>query len=185
MYVKVPGVWTAAHEENNQFRSVNINHGPGPCEWAGVAAVHVPRLRRLVLASHNIDIYKEEGRWMPPLEYMIKHEVPVITGMQREGDAVTVGIGCVHWVYSRGRTCCTAWNIGELSFDMFDAAFRRWDDNIEIGKYNSRRFDVLLLLFVVCCLLLLSPLSLSLSTNAARPSKHVLHFFVIITYASW
>ena len=104
---------------------------------------------------------------MPPLEYMIKHEVPVITGMQREGDAVTVGIGCVHWVYSRGRTCCTAWNIGELSFDMFDAAFRRWDDNIEIGKYKSRRFDVLLLLlFVACCC---CRLSLSLSLDLSRP----------------
>ena len=135
MYIKVPGVWTAAHEENNQFRSVNVNHGPGPCEWAGVAAEHVPRLRQLVLETHNIDIYKEEGRWMPPLEYMIEHKVPVITGMQNAGDAITVGIGCIHWVYSRGRTCCSAWNIGDLSFDMFEAAFRRWDDNLEIGEF--------------------------------------------------
>ena len=67
MFIKVPGVWTAAHEENNQFRSINVNHGPGPCEWAGVAAKHVPRLRQLILETHQIDIYKEEGRWMPPL----------------------------------------------------------------------------------------------------------------------
>jgi hypothetical protein len=134
MFIKVPGVWTAAHEENNQFRSINVNHGPGPCEWAGVAARHVPRLRQLILSSHNIDIYKEEGRWMPPLDYMIQHKIPVITGIQEEGDCIMVGIGCVHWVYSRGRTCCSAWNIGDLSFDMFEAAFRRSDDNLEIGR---------------------------------------------------
>ena len=136
MFIKVPGVWTAAHEENNQFRSVNVNHGPGPCEWAGVAAKHVPRLRQLVLETHSIDIYKEEGRWMPPLDYMIKHKIPVIAGIQEAGDAIMVGIGCVHWVYSRGKTCCSAWNIGDLSFDMFEAAFRRSDDNLEIGKEN-------------------------------------------------
>ena len=137
MYVKVPGVWTAAHEENNQFRSVNVNHGPGPCEWAGIASKHTPRLRELVLASHNIDIYKEEGRWVPPLDYLIQHKIPVITGMQNKSDLILVGIGCVHWVYSCGRATCTAWNVGELSYHMFDAAFKRWDENLKIGKYTS------------------------------------------------
>lgn len=134
MYIKVPGVWTAAHEENNQFRSVNVNHGPGPCEWAGIAAIHTPRLRQLVLESHNIDIYKEEGRWVPPLDYLIKHKIPVITGLQNESDLILVGIGCIHWVYSSGQATCTAWNVGELSYKMFDAAFRRRDENLKIGK---------------------------------------------------
>ena len=133
MFVKVPGVWTAAHEENNQFRSVNINHGPGSCEWAGISAVHTPRLRKLVIASHNIDIYKEEGRWVPPLDYLIKHKIPVITGIQRKSDLILVGIGCVHWVYSCGRTSCTAWNVGELSHEMFNAAFTR-GENAKIGE---------------------------------------------------
>ena len=76
MYIKVPGVWTAAHEENNQFRSVNVNHGPGPCEWAGVAAEHVPRLRRLVLQSHSIDIYKEEGKLKnEQIEILVGHKM--------------------------------------------------------------------------------------------------------------
>ena len=145
MYVKVPGVWTAAHEENNQFRSVNVNHGPGPCEWAGIAAKHTPRLRELILASHNIDIYKEEGRWVPPLDYLIQHKIPVITGMQKKSDLILVGIGCVHWVYSCGRATCTAWNVGELSHDMFDAAFKRWDENIKIGKKTNEQFHLLLL----------------------------------------
>ena len=91
---------------------------------------------------------------MPPLDYMIKHKVPVITGIQEAGDAVTVGIGCVHWVYSRGKTCCSAWNIGDLSFDMFEAAFRRWDDNLEIGFPSLVPMQTLALDVVEQCLYL-------------------------------
>ena len=76
---------------------------------------------------------------------MLQHKIPVITGIQHAGDAVMVGIGCVHWVYSRGRTCCSAWNIGDLSFNQFEAAFRRSDDNLEIGKKRES--------CVGCCLL--------------------------------
>ena len=82
--------------------------------------MHTPR-PELVIASHNIDIYKEEGRWVPPLDYLIKHKIPVITGIQRKSDLILVGIGC--FGYTPGRTSCTAWNVGELSHEMFNAAF--------------------------------------------------------------
>ncbi|KAK6032213.1 tetratricopeptide repeat protein [Ostertagia ostertagi] len=35
LYMKVPGSRTPAHQENNCFASVNINVGPGDCEWFG------------------------------------------------------------------------------------------------------------------------------------------------------
>lgn len=34
--MKVPGCRTQGHLENNLFASVNLNIGPGECEWFGV-----------------------------------------------------------------------------------------------------------------------------------------------------
>ena len=36
LYMKVPGSRTPGHQENNNFCSININIGPGDCEWFGV-----------------------------------------------------------------------------------------------------------------------------------------------------
>nr|XP_031363501.1 lysine-specific demethylase 6B [Lonchura striata domestica] len=36
LYMKVPGSRTPGHQENNNFCSVNINIGPGDCEWFAV-----------------------------------------------------------------------------------------------------------------------------------------------------
>ncbi|KAF0021635.1 hypothetical protein F2P81_026112 [Scophthalmus maximus] len=36
LYMKVPGSRTPGHQENNNFSSVNINIGPGDCEWFAV-----------------------------------------------------------------------------------------------------------------------------------------------------
>ena len=36
LYLKVAGCRTPGHQENNNFCSVNINLGPGDCEWFAV-----------------------------------------------------------------------------------------------------------------------------------------------------
>jgi len=36
LYMKVPGSRTPGHQENNNFCSININIGPGDCEWFAV-----------------------------------------------------------------------------------------------------------------------------------------------------
>jgi hypothetical protein len=40
LYLKVAGCRTPGHQENCNFCSVNINVGPGPCEWFAVPASH-------------------------------------------------------------------------------------------------------------------------------------------------
>lgn len=35
-FEKVPGSRTPGHQENNNFCSININIGPGDCEWFAV-----------------------------------------------------------------------------------------------------------------------------------------------------
>ena len=82
MYIKVAGVWTAAHEENNRFRSINCSHGPGVNHWGGVDARHAMRLRELVLKHHGVDIYKSESTWLPDLAFLVQHEIPVMVGDQ-------------------------------------------------------------------------------------------------------
>ena len=36
IYLKVPGCRTGGHQENSNVCSININIGPGDCEWYGV-----------------------------------------------------------------------------------------------------------------------------------------------------
>ena len=40
MYMKVHGCKTTGHQENCNFCSININVGPGECEWFVVDAAH-------------------------------------------------------------------------------------------------------------------------------------------------
>ena len=47
LYMKVPGCRTPGHQENNNFCSVNINIGPGECEWFGVAPEYWGVIHRL------------------------------------------------------------------------------------------------------------------------------------------
>ncbi|KAK2703970.1 hypothetical protein QYM36_017691 [Artemia franciscana] len=47
LYMKVPGSRTPGHQENNNFCSVNINIGPGDCEWFGVPDAYWGSLRSL------------------------------------------------------------------------------------------------------------------------------------------
>lgn len=47
LYMKVPGCRTPGHQENNNFCSVNINIGPGDCEWFGVPDEYWGVLQRL------------------------------------------------------------------------------------------------------------------------------------------
>ena len=37
LYIKVPGCRTPGHQENNNTCAININVGPGECEWYCVA----------------------------------------------------------------------------------------------------------------------------------------------------
>ena len=67
LYLKVPGVWTGGHEENNRFRSINVCHGPGGSVWGAVAPEHVPHLRTVVYEHFGIDLYAEEGKPSSPI----------------------------------------------------------------------------------------------------------------------
>lgn len=47
LYMKVPGCRTPGHQENLNFCSVNINIGPGECEWFCVATEYWGAIQQL------------------------------------------------------------------------------------------------------------------------------------------
>jgi histone demethylase len=47
LYMKVPGSRTPGHQENNNFCSININIGPGDCEWFGVPEAYWGEMARI------------------------------------------------------------------------------------------------------------------------------------------
>uniref|UniRef100_A0A1I8BMQ8 JmjC domain-containing protein n=1 Tax=Meloidogyne hapla TaxID=6305 RepID=A0A1I8BMQ8_MELHA len=94
LYLKVPGCRTPGHLENNSFASVNVNIGPGECEWFGVPYEYWPTLARMC-KDRNIDFLR--GAWWPSVADLIKADLPFYRFTQRAGDVVWVNGGCVHW----------------------------------------------------------------------------------------
>jgi histone demethylase len=119
LYLKVPGCRTPGHLENNSFASVNVNIGPGECEWFGVPYEYWPTIERMckefvyfIYFPHQmryIQIYFLRrgidflrGAWWPGVMDLITENVPFYRFTQKAGDVVFVNGGCVHWVQSTG-----------------------------------------------------------------------------------
>lgn len=93
LYMKVPGSRTPGHQENNNFCSININIGPGDCEWFAVPDAYWGIICSLC-ERNNINYL--HGSWWPSLEDLYEENIPVYRFLQRPGDLVWVNAGCVH-----------------------------------------------------------------------------------------
>ena len=74
MSMKVPGSRTTAHQENNNFCSININIGPGDCEWFGVPEDYWGA--RYELCEKN-GVNYSRGNWWPNMKDLNEAEIPV------------------------------------------------------------------------------------------------------------
>ena len=74
MSMKVPGARNTAHQENNNFCSININIGPGDCEWFGVPEDYWGALHDL---CHNNGVNYLRGNWWPNMKDLNDAEIPV------------------------------------------------------------------------------------------------------------
>jgi hypothetical protein len=90
LYMKVPGSRTAGHQENNNFCSININIGPGDCEWFAVANEYWGMIHTLC-EKNGVDFLT--GSWWPILDDLYDAQVPVYRFIQKPGDLVFVNIG--------------------------------------------------------------------------------------------
>lgn len=126
LYMKVPGSRTPGHQENNNFCSININIGPGDCEWFAVPDAYWGGIQQLC-ERNNINYL--HGSWWPVLEDLYKANIPVYRFIQRPGDLVWVNAGCVHWVQAAGWCNNIAWNVGPLTARQYHLAIDRYEWN--------------------------------------------------------
>jgi hypothetical protein len=67
MSMKVPGARNPARQENNNFCAVNINIGPGDCEWFGVPEDYWGALYELC-EKNGVNFLR--GSWWPNMKGM-------------------------------------------------------------------------------------------------------------------
>ncbi|KAL8177109.1 UNVERIFIED_CONTAM: hypothetical protein K2H54_042181 [Gekko kuhli] len=133
LYMKVPGSRTPGHQENNNFCSVNINIGPGDCEWFAVHEHYWQNISAFC-ERHNVDYLT--GSWWPILEDLYKSNIPVYRFIQRPGDLVWINAGTVHWVQATGWCNNIAWNVGPLTAYQYQLALERYEWN-EVKNVKS------------------------------------------------
>uniref|UniRef100_A0A8C5HQ51 [histone H3]-trimethyl-L-lysine(27) demethylase n=1 Tax=Gouania willdenowi TaxID=441366 RepID=A0A8C5HQ51_GOUWI len=126
LYMKVPGSRTPGHQENNNFCSVNINIGPGDCEWFAVPEPYWGVINNFC-EKNNINFLM--GSWWPNLEELYETNVPVYRFIQRPGDLVWLNTGTVHWVQAIGWCNNIAWNLGPLTAHQYKLAVERYEWN--------------------------------------------------------
>ncbi|KAL1766056.1 lysine-specific demethylase 6A isoform X10 [Sigmodon hispidus] len=126
LYMKVPGSRTPGHQENNNFCSVNINIGPGDCEWFVVPEGYWGVLNDFC-EKNNLNFLL--GSWWPNLEDLYEANVPVYRFIQRPGDLVWINAGTVHWVQAIGWCNNIAWNVGPLTACQYKLAVERYEWN--------------------------------------------------------
>ncbi|XP_041856959.1 lysine-specific demethylase 6A [Melanotaenia boesemani] len=126
LYMKVPGSRTPGHQENNNFCSVNINIGPGDCEWFAVPEPYWGVINDFC-EKNNINFLM--GSWWPNLEDLYESNVPVYRFIQRPGDLVWLNTGAVHWVQAIGWCNNIAWNVGPLTAYQYKLAVERYEWN--------------------------------------------------------
>uniref|UniRef100_A0A8C9V0I9 [histone H3]-trimethyl-L-lysine(27) demethylase n=1 Tax=Scleropages formosus TaxID=113540 RepID=A0A8C9V0I9_SCLFO len=126
LHMKVPGSRTPGHQENNNFCAVNINIGPGDCEWFAVPEPYWGVMNDFC-EKNNINFLK--GSWWPNLEDLYEANVPVYRFIQRPGDLVWINAGTVHWVQAIGWCNNIAWNVGPLTAYQYKLAVERYEWN--------------------------------------------------------
>lgn len=133
LYMKVPGSRTPGHQENNNFCSVNINIGPGECEWFATPEEYWGVIHGLC-ERNNINYL--HGSWWPLMEDLMAARIPVYRFLQRPGDLVWVNAGTVHWVQAVGWCNNIAWNVGPLNSTQFRLGLERYEWN-KLQAYKS------------------------------------------------
>ncbi|XP_047211683.1 histone demethylase UTY-like isoform X2 [Girardinichthys multiradiatus] len=126
LYMKVPGSRIAGHQEHNNFCAVNINIGPGDCEWFAVPEAYWGVMSNFC-EKNNINFLM--GSWWPNLEDLYEADVPVYRFIQRPGDLVWLNTGTIHWVQAIGWCNNVGWNVGPLTAHQYKLGVERYEWN--------------------------------------------------------
>ena len=124
--MKVPGSRVPAFQEVSGFCTVNINIGPGDCEWFGVADEYADTVKKLC-DKHGVDF--QNGSWWPNMKDLNDEDIPVYRFLQKPGDLVWVNSGCVHWAQADGWCNNIEWRVGPLTHLQYKNALERFEWN--------------------------------------------------------
>eukprot|EP00095_Tigriopus_kingsejongensis_P008079 maker-scaffold1604_size34042-snap-gene-0.11 protein:Tk08079 transcript:maker-scaffold1604_size34042-snap-gene-0.11-mRNA-1 annotation:"lysine-specific demethylase 6a isoform x1" len=130
LQMKVPCARTFARQESNNFCAIDINIGPGDCEWFAVPYEYWGAVRTLC-EKHGVNF--SHGSWWPNMKDLMEEEVPVYRFLQRPGDMVWVNSGCLYWVQAVGWCNNITWNVGPLTHAQYSLALERYEWNKLLG----------------------------------------------------
>ena len=122
--MKVPNTRSQAHQDS--FSIININIGPGDCEWFGVPFEYWGALKALC-DKHSVNYL--HSKWWPNMQELQDEEIPVYRFLQRPGDLVWVNSGCVHWTQAQGWCNNITWNVAPLNLRQYTLALERYEWN--------------------------------------------------------
>jgi len=129
--MEVPNSRSPAEQES--FCIININIGPGDCEWFGVPFEYWGALKALC-DKHGVNYL--HSQWWPIMQDLMDDEIPVYRFLQRPGDLVWVNSGCVHWTQAQGWCNSITWKVAPLTHKQYSLALERyeWD---KLQNYKS------------------------------------------------
>ncbi|XP_029166746.1 uncharacterized protein LOC114937466 [Nylanderia fulva] len=125
LYIKVPGSRITAHQENNNLSLVNINLGPGNCEWFVVPHEYWDKL--FSLCQRNGVNFLIDSWWPSHVDELYKANIPIHRCIQRQGDVIWVNAGCVHWVQAGGYCTNIAWNVAPFTAKQYKLAIQSYE----------------------------------------------------------
>ncbi len=123
LHMMVPFAKLGARQDSVNFSSININIGPGDCEWFAVPHDYWAPLMNLC-KKHGVDFINDS--WWPKMDDLKEEEIPVYRFLQHPGDMVWVNAGCIYWIKSNGWCNSIQWNVGPLSLYQYHMAVQKW-----------------------------------------------------------
>lgn len=126
LYMKVPGSRTPGHQENNNMSALNLNIGPGDCEWFVVPQEYWGVFHEI---CERNKINYLTGSWWPLIEDLHKENIPFYRFFQRPEDLVWINAGAIHWVQAKGWCNNIAWNTGPMTHQQYVKAYERYEWN--------------------------------------------------------
>ena len=122
--MQVPNARSPADQES--FCIININIGPGDCEWFGVPFEYWGALKNL---CDKNGVNYLHSQWWPIMQDLMDEEIPVYRFLQRPGDLVWVNSGCVHWTQAQGWCNSITWKVAPLTYKQYSLAMERYEWN--------------------------------------------------------
>lgn len=131
--MKVPGCRTPAHQDSNHMASININIGPGDCEWFAVPYEYWGKMHKLC-EKNGVDLLT--GTFWPIIDDLLDAGIPVHRFTQKAGDMVYVSGGAIHWVQASGWCNNISWNVAPLNFQQLSISLLSYEYN-KLRRFKS------------------------------------------------